>query len=184
MNKLHLTRLIILPALLAAGIATTSPVVKAADAPDSEQVSKLLSDAKTQAYQLKEDAATMQSYTQSKVGWESHAETVNQMRDHINAVGRTVTKLDEARATASPWQATAIDRIKPLLKEIASNTDSVIQYLNKNPKRLSMNEYKDYIEANSDEAAQLAELIADFVSYGNNKNRMERLANKLELPGM
>jgi hypothetical protein len=62
---------------------------------------------------------------------------------------------------ASPWQATAMDRVKPLLKEITSNTETVIQYINKNPKRLVMNEDKDYIETNSDVAAELPGLVAD-----------------------
>jgi len=182
MNKMHLTRLTMLPALLVAGILTISPALQAGDAKDSEQVSNLLSDAKTQAYQLREDAATMESYTRSNLGWDNHRVTVNQIRDHINAVGQTLTKLDDARGIASPWQATAIDRIKPLLREMASNTTSLIEYLNKNPARLSTKEYRDYIEANADEAAQLEELIADFVNYGNAKNRMERLAGKLEIP--
>jgi len=70
------------------------------------------------------------------------------------------------------------------LKEIAANTQNAIQYLNKSPKRLSSNEYKDYIEANADVAEKLAGLVADFVDYGNTKNRLERLTSKLELPGV
>ena len=104
------------------------------------------------------------------------------MKHHINDAGRTLTKLDEARGSASPWQATAIERIKPLLKEIAANTQNVIQTLNGSPKRITTTEYKDYLETNSDVSEQLAGLIRDFVDYGNAKNRMERLNAKLELP--
>jgi N-acyl-D-aspartate/D-glutamate deacylase len=170
-------------AFLVVGIVAISPALRAADIPDSEQVSKLLSEAKTQAFQLKEDASTMESYTRSNASWESHSAAVAQMKEHTNAAGRTLTKLEDARHTASPWQATAIDRIKPLLKEIATNTETVIDYINKSPKRLFMSEYKDYIETNSDVSSELAGLIADFVDYGNTKNRLERLTTKLELPG-
>ena len=169
-------------ALLMAGVVISDSTLKAADVPDSEQVNQLLSDAKTQAFQLREDASIMESYTRSDASWQSHAATVAQMREHINAAGRTLTKLVDARKSASPWQATAIDRIQPLLKEIASDTQSVIEYINKNPKRLATSEYRDYVEANSDDASALAGLIADFVNYGNTKNRLERLASKLELP--
>jgi hypothetical protein len=173
-------------ALVAAGVVAMLPALTAASFSglDSEPVSKLLSAAKTQTYQLREDALTMESYTRTNAAWESHAATVEQMKDHINAAGRTLTKLDEARKNALPWQATAIDRIKPLLKEIAANTQNAIQYLNKSPKRLTTNEYKDYIEANADVAEKLAGLVADFVDYGNTKNRLERLTSKLELPGV
>jgi hypothetical protein len=57
----------------------------AADVPDSAQVSQLLSEAKAQAFQLKEDAATLQSFTGSNLGWQSHAAVVNQMKEHVNA---------------------------------------------------------------------------------------------------
>ena len=75
-------------ALLAAGIYITS-LAKDTSVPDSEQVSKLLSEAKTQAFQLKEDASTMEAYTRSNLGWESHAAAIEQMKEHINAAGRT-----------------------------------------------------------------------------------------------
>ena len=69
-----------------------SPALATADVPDSEQVSKLLSEAKTQAFQLREDASTMESYTRSNASWQSHSAAVDQMKEHINAAGRTLTK--------------------------------------------------------------------------------------------
>lgn len=169
-------------ALLAAGVIVVSPALVAATQ-DSEQVSKLLSDAKTQAFQLKEDAITMENYTRMTSDWESHSVVVTQMKEHINAAGKTLAKLEELRDGASPWQQTAIDRIKPLLKEIAANTNTVIQFINQKPRRLFTTEYKDYIEANADNADRLSRLVADFVDYGNTKNRLERLASKLEITG-
>jgi len=154
-----------------------------AAAPDSEQVSKLLADAKTQALQLREDAATMEAYTRMTSDWESHAVVVNQIKEHVNVAGKTLAKLEELRDSASPWQQTAIDRIKPLLKEIAHDTDTVIGFINTKPTRLFNLEYKDFIEANADNADHLARLVADFVDYGRAKSRLDRLAGKLEIPG-
>ena len=171
--------------VLFAVVAAAFPfALVAADAPDNEQVAKLLSDARTQAYQIRTDAETMVTYTMSNTSWQSHATAVDLMKQHVNAAGATLAKLDDAKKNASPWQATAIDRIRPLLKEIADNTQNAISYLNKNPNKLTTGEYKDYIEATADQAAQLSSLIGDFVSYGNTKNRMERLATKLEISGM
>ncbi len=176
----HYASSIFLPlAMLTAGAAFSPQSLQGAD---SEQVTKLLSEAKADAYQIREDASLMESYSQFKADWRTHTDTVNGMRIHINSVGAILTKLDDARGAASAWQITAIDRIKPLLRELAANTEAIIVALNKDPSRLNMPEYRDYIEANSDEASQLADLIANFVNYGNSKSRMERLANKLELP--
>lgn len=170
-------------ALLIAGVAVTSPALKAADVPDSEHVAKLLSDAKTMAFQVKEDAEMMESYTRSNVTWQGQAVAINQVKEHLNALGRQVAKLKEARTAASPWQKVAIDRINPFLDELAGYTEAAIEHLNKHPERLTTPEYRDYLEANADYAGDLAAMIADFVNYGNTKNRMERLSTKLELPG-
>jgi len=167
--------------LLAAGFALNA-APKAGDAPDSEQVNKLLSEAKTLAFQLKEDAIIMESFTRMNVGWESHAVAINQIREHVNALGRQATKLKDARATASPWQKVAIDRIEPFLDELEGYTSAVIEQLNANQKRLFTPEYKDYLEANVDYSSDMAAMIADFVNYGRAKTRMENLDKKLELP--
>ena len=169
------------PGLLLAGFLVVPAASKAADVPDSEQVSKLLSETKTMAFQLKEDAVTMESYTRMNVSWESHAAAINQIKDHINALGRQVAKLKEAKSTGSRWQQTAIDRITPFLDELAGYTYAVIEHINGQVKHTPA-EYKDYLEANADYATDLAAMIADFVDYGNSKDRMQRLADKLEIP--
>ncbi len=183
MNTFH-RRLRIVPiAVLAMGMTTIFLTARAAaQVPDSEQISNLLADVKTQAVKLSVDASTMESYTRSGASWESHSAAVNQMKEHINDAGRQLTKLQEVRESASPWQKTAIDRIHPLLKELADNTTNVIQYIKENPKqRLMFPEYKAYIEANADTSSRLAALIGDFQDYGNTKQRLEALADKLEL---
>ena len=169
-----------LGALLLAGVATSS--MNAADAPDSEQASKLLSEAKTLAFQLKEDAFTMESFTRSNLGWESHTVAITQIKEHVNALARQVAKLKTARSTASPWQKTCIDRINPFLDELEGYTEAVIEHLNKQPRLLTTAEYKDYLEANADYAGDLAAMIGDFVDYGRTKQRLQRLTDKLELP--
>jgi hypothetical protein len=149
--------------------------------PDSDRVSQLLAEAKTQAQRISEDASTLETYTRSTQSWESHAAAVAEMREHINLAGRTLVRLDQSRDTASPWQVAAIDRINPLLREIAMNTGSAIEYLNKKPNQLKSKEYKDYVDTMAQVSSKLAGLITDFVDYGHTKDRLERLSAKLEL---
>jgi hypothetical protein len=168
------------PVLLAGFLVIPTPS-KAAEAPDSEQVSKLLSEAKTMAFQLKEDAVTMESFTRMNVSWQSHAAAINQIKDHINALGRQATKLKDARSTGSPWQQTAIDRITPFLDELTGYTSAVIEHID-GEKKHTPAEYTDYLEANADYATDLAAMIGDFVDFGKTKNRLQRLGEKLEIP--
>ena len=169
------------PGLLLAGFLAMTAASKAAQAPDSEQVSKLLSEAKTMAFELKEDAVTMESFTRMNVSWESHATAINQIKDHINALTAQTAKLKEARSAGSPWQQTAIDRITPFLDELGGYTYAVIEHLNGEVKHTPA-EYKDYLQANADYATDLAAMIGNFVDFGRSKDRMQRLADKLEIP--
>jgi len=159
---------------------TPQAAAKSGNASDSEQVSKLLSETKTMAFQLKEDAATMETFSRMDVSWESHKVAINQIKEHVNALGKQVAKLKAAEASAPPWQATAIDRINPYLDEMVGYTTAVIEHLN-GDKRHNFAEYKDYLEANADYSADLASMVADFVDYGNAKQRVERLGDKLEI---
>lgn len=167
------------PAILLAGFAGTA---NATVVPDSEHVAKLLSEAKTMALQIKEDAVAMEGFTRMNVSWESHATAINQIKEHVNALEKHEAKLKDARSAATPWQKTAIDRIVPYLDELEGYTSAIIERINAQPKRLFTDEYKDFLQANADYATDLAAMIGDFVDYGKTKDRMERLGNKLEIP--
>ena len=167
--------------LLLGGFLTTVPPVFGGDAPDSAHVTTLLSEAKTQAFQVKEDAVTMESFDRMAVSREMQAAMINQVRDHVNALVLTEQKLQAARPDASAWQKQAINRIAPFLEEFNGYTSAVIEHLNREVPH-TFAEYKDYLEANADYATDLAQLIADFVDYGRTKDRVEELKTKLEIP--
>jgi hypothetical protein len=73
-------------AVLATGALVVSSSAKGSDVPDSEQVSELLSEAKTLSFQSKEDAATMESHTRANHSWQSHAAATTQIKGHVNAL--------------------------------------------------------------------------------------------------
>jgi hypothetical protein len=164
------------------GLVALSTAAKAADAVESDQVSRALSDVKLQAFQLKADADEMETFTRSAVTWEAHVEAINKIKDDVNKMGRLLANLQSSRTNAAAWQRTAIDRISPVAKELTSNTSAAIEHLNKNPRNLNTAAYQTYLEAIADSASNLAATITDFVDYGKTKQRLDRLTAKLELP--
>lgn len=165
-----------------AGCFAFAMAARAAGSAESDQVSRILSDARIEAYQLREDASQMETFTRSNASWESHADAINKIREDVNKMGSLLTKLRDNRNSAAVWQRTAIDRVTPVAKELASNTTAAIDRLTKNPKRLNTPDYQNYLEAIADAADNLAATATDFVDYGKTRQRLERLANKLELP--
>lgn len=168
---------------LAVALLSTVPIVSAAQsARDSEEVSGLLAEAKTESIQLKQDAEEMNSFVRSKTSWQSHASKLNAIKQHANNLGELVAKMNSAKATASPWQQQSIDRITPLLRELAASVTSTIKHLSDNQNRLQHPPYPDYAATNADLASDLSQLISDYVAYGEAKHKSEDLAQKLEVP--
>ena len=149
---------------------------------DSAQASKLLQDAKTSAAQLKQDSVQMESYTRSRLSWESHASQVNRIKDHVNQSGKILADLHTARDGAEGWQQDAIDKITPLLQELASNTTSIIDHLN-DKKQTWHPEYQDYLRSNAELATDLSRLIGDYTDFGNAKAKTQAMELKLGFSG-
>jgi hypothetical protein len=164
-------------AVLVAGISTISTTLNAADAPD--QVSKLFADARTQSSQL---SADWKSYTkQSNINWSSDTAEVAHIKEDADATAKAASALSDFRKQASPAQAATIDRIVPVMQEIADNTAKAIQFLGKNQKRLSGKEYKEYLDASADTSNQLAGIISRLVDYSSHQTRFDEAKRNLEM---
>lgn len=169
----------LIPALLVAGYLIPSSLQ--ATIGDSERITQLLAEAKAEALELKHDSAEMESFTKSKMSWESYAHKIELVKGHVNKAGELLAKMKDAEAEGAPWQQTAIQRIEPLLKELADNTTATITRLNAQPSRVHLPEFRDYVRANYELASDLESLIRDYVNYGEAKGEAERLGESLEV---
>ena len=142
---------------------------------------KLLSEAKAEAVQLRNDSAELVSITRSSKAWQTYGEKIEMIKGHVNATGKLLTDMREAEAVADPWQKSAMEQIEPLLRELAANTERTIKHLNENQNRVHMPEMKDLAKANLALARDLETLIRDYVEYGNAKQTYERLSGKLKV---
>jgi hypothetical protein len=149
---------------------------------DSDEITGLLSQARTQAWQAAQDADTLQSYTMSPMAWESHAAQLRLIQDRVNALAKTTQQLNDMRAQGSPWQQTAIDRINPLLRDMDEALATTITALNDRPERVNMPAYREFAHANYDVCESAATVISDFVAYGKSKGTSVSLREKLDLP--
>lgn len=162
--------------------ARTTQTPQQSTKPDSKDVSDLLDEAKSQANKLKMDASDMEAFTHSDLSWQTQAAKINDVKADVNAVSQTLTKLKNEEEMASAWQRMAIQRIRPLLQELVTNTTAVIDHLNKDRGRnLNSQEHKDMLKMNAELSANLSTVIDDFVDYGKTKNRFYELRQKLEL---
>ena len=151
--------------------------------PPNAEVAAQLDAANAEAAELARNADEMTSLLHNDVSWQSHAEMLSQIKDHVNNMGRITAKLLEERDAASPWQQQAIDRMVPMLKEIATNTTAAIEHLNQNHERPTTPDYVEYLQQNADTSHELADMISAVDQYGRERTKLERLQDKIEAPG-
>jgi hypothetical protein len=115
------------------------------------------------------------------MSWQSHAEMLNTIKEHINNLARTIEKLNSMRDSASEWQQQAIDRAIPLMRDLAANTTGAINHLNENKRRPTSGSYTEYLKENTETAHQLSDMISSFVRYGEPRAKLDKLEHRLEI---
>ena len=140
-------------------------------------VSSLFQDAKATADQLKRDVIEMESYARSALSWRSHAAQITKIKDHINKAGQIAAQLEKSRSSAQPWHETAIERVTPLIRELASNTSAMIERINQQ-RSMTDPAYNAFLKSNEDLATELSNLISDTVEYDKTKTAMQQQQGK------
>ena len=155
---------------------------RAADANASTaSVDKLLDQARFQAYRLDVDADDMTSLLRSEVGWQSKADDLTRIKWHVNDLGKLLAELQSSRVDASPWQKEAIDRMVPLLREVAAITTDEIDFLNAHQNWPNTPEYSKWANENFTASHELADLISETVQYGRDRADSAQMAADLHL---
>jgi hypothetical protein len=148
---------------------------------ENPEVTKLLADARDKAAELSRDADEMEALIRSDVSWQTHAEMLESAKEHVNQLGRLAAQLEQKRDSASQWQQQAVDRMLPVLKELATNTTAAINHLNENKLRPTTGSYPQYLRENAEAAHNLSDMISSFVKYGDSRAKVEKLEQKLEI---
>ena len=148
---------------------------------ESDQLAQLLGAARTEAGELARDADETESLIRNDVSWQTHANMLDGVKEHVNNMARIIDKLTTERLSGSELQEQAVDRILPLLRELAANTTAAIDYLNQRKNRPIGAPYTQYLKDNAETAHQLADTVSSLFEYEKTMNKMDALKNKLEL---
>jgi hypothetical protein len=177
------------PVLAAALAFTALTFTAAASARDSatqssqKEVSQLFEQVNRVAVQLERDAATLESYTRVGVSWRAHADKLEEIKTHINTMGEDAKRLQELRPSAASRQQQAIDRVIPLMMEMASLTESSIAHLENSGQTRQTPEYVKYVKDKAEVSRELSRLLGDFVKYDQARAKLGELEKSLGTAG-
>jgi hypothetical protein len=104
------------------------------------------------------------------------------MKTDINTMGKEIATLEAERGTLQPWEQQAIDKVLPLLKEAANNTEEAIQFFNNNHNFLWSPEYRGYAQKVKEDSAQISKTLKTYLKYEKVQNQEEQLQNTI-MPG-
>jgi hypothetical protein len=147
-------RSLLMAALVALPVATFSASTPDRDDSQSFELMKNLAfaanDAADQASEL--DAAAYSS----SVSWEVHAQRLQALKDDVNEMGRILTRLDDRRASLSAPDRDSLDHAGTILKDMATNSQAAIQFLNADQQNFWQSSYRKNVSNLSNESTQLA----------------------------
>ena len=182
MQTLHKTTTGLMVGALIASMLFVFSTPLSAQKQENPEITQLLADARDKAAELSRDADEMESLIRTDVSWQTHAAMLETVKDHVNELGRIATQLQQKRDSASAWQQQAIDRMLPVLRDLATNTTAAINHLNENKSRpLQISSYPQYLKENAETAHELSDMISSFVKYGDSRAKVEKLEQKLEI---
>jgi hypothetical protein len=144
----------------------------------------LLAEIKTEAAELKPQADTLGSFAgSSQFNWQSHVHYLHRVKDHINAVGKRTTELQQIRYAVLPWQQQAITEVTSHAAKVAASTQAAIVYLTENKGRHFVPEYRDHLTAIADSSMDLKDTVDKFLDYEKTQQKFQRLQDELGLGG-
>ena len=192
--RLNLSRMIVIlagAAMLATGaVASQLRETAAASASTqqstylSERASTLLEEIQREAVGLRRNADILGTFAHgTQHSWQSHANYLDGVREHINAVGERIAELQRIRDSVLPWQQQAITEVTTHAAQVAASTQAAIVQLNDNRNSPLLSEYRDHLRTIEDSSAAMKERVDKYLNYEKAQQKFQQLSNELELEG-
>jgi uncharacterized protein YoxC len=110
-----------------------------------------------------------------RTNWESHAYYLNNLRHEINGLGRMLSELEQSKPQASEAQQMAIEKARPHLVALASETSEALDLLRAGRSNLWQIQYKETVTDLSEQAHILYQTVDTIVDYHNADDRLDNL---------
>jgi hypothetical protein len=170
------TGLIALAVLFVSALALpASAESRVQNADVQRQVADRLGEFKITASRLYRQADLLNSHRKSALSWQTHAEQLLALKDHVNELGRSLAELEEMKPQASDSQKMAIEHARPHLVAIAQSTTRAIELLNENRGSIRFPEYLDAASDIYDHADTLHNKLDAILDFESSKTRLDAL---------
>lgn len=145
-----------------AALALLAPAaICAAQAQNSTSIPQLLQQVKDHAAQARYDAALLDSYARSGLEWRMHASALANIKEHVNDLFQDFYELQQMRPEGTPRQQQAIDRLEPLLRDMATSLTNTFQKLNEHQGRVHMPSFRTQVATDYQSINKVYEFLCE-----------------------
>jgi hypothetical protein len=142
------------------------------------EASKLLKEVQSRAAELTKEADRLDTYARASLSRESHGAQLTLVKDHINAIGVRLQRLQEIRSQAASWQQQAIDSVVPVAVNLAAHTEAAILEVNGPGTVLWLPDYTDHLRAIADRSGRVKDTINLHLEMASTSDKLERLRDR------
>lgn len=171
--------LITLSLSLAQAAVKMPGTITIADLAKDTLAKKTLKQVQLSAAVMANDADQLRIIANSKSGPDSHLAKLTALKGEVNRMGQEISSLEVERESLAPWEQQAVDQVLPLLQATAANTESAIKCLNENRNRLWTEAYRDYAHRVSQDSAQIAKTLKDYLKYDKLRAQEVRVEERI-----
>ncbi len=150
----------------------------------TEEASRLLHQIRSHSVRLADDTHSLNLHSQRRqLDWRSHGEQLDQISDHINAMGEKLDRLQEIHGMIAPWQQEAMNRIMPTAVALAAHTEDAIACLREQQDTLWVPPYTHRVSAMAEDAEEIRSTVSTFLEFATASDRLKRLERQIEHTG-
>ncbi len=104
---------------------------------------------------------------------------LNELREVVNKIGHDLVVLENEGATLPEWEVSAVNEIRPLMREIAANTDKAIQNFNSNRNYTWATGFPEQTQKIYEDAMRVKELVDAHLKLASIRKQEQRIETKL-----
>ena len=135
---------------------------------DSTTIAKLLQQAKVDAALANDDAEFLVSNAQSAFDPRMHTQYLQKVREHAISLFNDYYQLQAIKDRGTPQQREAIDRLDPLLRDMATSLTTTLQIFNAHPARSNMPYFQTRMRGDWESINKVYEFLCECTNPGKN----------------
>jgi uncharacterized surface protein with fasciclin (FAS1) repeats len=145
--------------------------------PQVGKIDDLLAEFESKAIDARREAMFLETLRRTRGTWQTHAEKLNTMKNHINEMGPMLTELESTKPQATLLQQQAIEAARPHLEDLARRVDTAIRSLRENPETSKYaNDYVENLHGIWTSADRLYNDVDTILDYKEAQQRLKGLA--------